>query len=256
MTQTSTYRFPFGQPVKDVVQKDRSPKKVFVLGVYASAVHAEWRDAKGKLLVLALAVASEPEIFWDGSGTEAIIKRIKVPKGVGVLHPSRRNLNGPSAEALDDRILAPLGLNRKDVWLCDLVPQSRRNAGQASAIKRAYQRYVDKGLLPAATVPTLEPIDDERRNAILRELRQSKAEQIILLGDEPIQQFLTYFVPGWSTLAAFTKKHPYGSSVPVIIEGREYEVRPFAHPRQIAKLGVSSPKWFNAHEAWMKSVRK
>ncbi len=61
MTQTSTYRFPFGQPVKDVVQKDRSPKKVFVLGVYASAVHAKWLDAKDKLLVRAIRASAKPD---------------------------------------------------------------------------------------------------------------------------------------------------------------------------------------------------
>ncbi len=30
--------FPFGQPIVPVAQQDRTPKKVFVLGVYASAV--------------------------------------------------------------------------------------------------------------------------------------------------------------------------------------------------------------------------
>ena len=34
--------FPFGETVKRLVQEDRTPKKVFVLGVYASAVHARW----------------------------------------------------------------------------------------------------------------------------------------------------------------------------------------------------------------------
>ena len=34
--------FPFGQPVQKVVQTDRRPKSVLVLGVYASAVHARW----------------------------------------------------------------------------------------------------------------------------------------------------------------------------------------------------------------------
>ena len=37
-----TYLFPFGETVKRLVQEDRTPKKVFVLGVYASAVHARW----------------------------------------------------------------------------------------------------------------------------------------------------------------------------------------------------------------------
>ena len=36
------YYFPFGMPLKKVEQKDNSPKQVFVLGVFASAVHAKW----------------------------------------------------------------------------------------------------------------------------------------------------------------------------------------------------------------------
>jgi hypothetical protein len=59
-------QFPFGQPLKLVKQRDRTPKKVFVLGVYTSAVHAKWLSAEGKRLCQALAVASEPEIFWNG----------------------------------------------------------------------------------------------------------------------------------------------------------------------------------------------
>ena len=42
--------FPFGQPVQEVNQKDRNSKDVFVLGVYASAVHARWTDVNEKLL--------------------------------------------------------------------------------------------------------------------------------------------------------------------------------------------------------------
>jgi hypothetical protein len=63
---------PFGQPVCEVLQSDRDPKDVFVLGVYASAVHARWIDAAGKTVVKALAVASEPYIFWRGDNAESI----------------------------------------------------------------------------------------------------------------------------------------------------------------------------------------
>ena len=38
--------FPFGRPVRKVCQKDRTQKKVFVLGVNASAAHAQWVDKK------------------------------------------------------------------------------------------------------------------------------------------------------------------------------------------------------------------
>ena len=44
--------FPFGQELKKVEQKDRSPKQAFVLGVYASAVHARWIDKVQKPGVL------------------------------------------------------------------------------------------------------------------------------------------------------------------------------------------------------------
>ena len=53
-------KFPFGEEVRKVEQKDRSPKQVFILGVYASAVHARWVNVNGKTVVRALAVASEP----------------------------------------------------------------------------------------------------------------------------------------------------------------------------------------------------
>ena len=69
--------FPFGQPVKPVYQTDRSPKRVFVLGVYASAVHAKWIDSEGRQKVQALAVASEPYIFWRGDGVEEIIEKLE-----------------------------------------------------------------------------------------------------------------------------------------------------------------------------------
>ena len=43
------YYYPFGEELKQVVQQDRTPKKVFVLGVYASAVHAKWKR-EGKVV--------------------------------------------------------------------------------------------------------------------------------------------------------------------------------------------------------------
>ena len=88
------YYFPFGQELHPLVQEDRTPKKVFVLGVYASAVHARWKR-DGKIVCQALAVASEPRIFWDGNPTEAksIINAIAIPKELGTLEPAGKQLN-------------------------------------------------------------------------------------------------------------------------------------------------------------------
>ena len=131
-----SYYYPFGETVHPLVQQDRTPKKVFVLGVYASAVHARWKIGS-KTICPAMAVASEPRIFWDGNPEEAaeIISRIHLPEGLGTLEPAGSHLNGPSAKVLDEHILAPLGFTRKDAWLCDLLPETRINAGRSKGDK-------------------------------------------------------------------------------------------------------------------------
>ena len=136
--------FPFGQPVQEVVQTDRTPKSVFVLGVYASAVHARWINNNEKTVVNALAVASEPYIFWRGENAESIIQKIVIPKELGKLIPAKQEFNGPSGMALDNLILNPLGLDRQKVWLCDLVPHSCVNPSQSKAIERAYVPIAQK----------------------------------------------------------------------------------------------------------------
>src|SRR5690554_7365256 len=94
--------FPFGKPLYKVEQTDRQHKDIFVLGVYSSAVHAKWLDNNNHVVVQALAVASEPYIFWHGDGAEDIIADIDIPKELGRLVPANLNLNGPSGKALDE----------------------------------------------------------------------------------------------------------------------------------------------------------
>jgi len=100
-------RFPFGQPVRRVIQADRTPKRVFVLGVYASAVHARWCDVRGRQLVKALGVASEPHLFWRGDGVKDILAVIDVPPTAGWLEPAPRDLNGPSGRSIDEDNIDP-----------------------------------------------------------------------------------------------------------------------------------------------------
>ena len=103
------YIFPFGQELRNVVQLEREQKDIFVLGVYASAVHAKWLDCNNNRVIQALAVASEPYIFWRGDMVDKIISDIKIPKELGKLVPANSNLNGPSGRALDEMYLEPIG---------------------------------------------------------------------------------------------------------------------------------------------------
>ncbi len=251
---TPTWTFPFGQPVRRVVQTDRAPKRVFVLGVYASAVHACWKEPNNKTIVKALAVASEPYIFWRGDNAEAIIQQITMPQELGKLSPANRQYNGPSGIALNELILKPLGLGCTDVWLCDLVPHSCVNELQKAAINRTYSGIAESHGLARHTVPPVPlPLTDEiRRREILDELHESGASTLILLGDKPIKWFLRYFDDRWKRLADFGRENEsYGRLQRTCIDGKEIAVLPLAHPRQIAKLGRSSVIWYNLHQAWV-----
>jgi uracil-DNA glycosylase len=245
--------FPFGQPVQEVGQTDRSPKDVFVLGVYASAVHARWINTENKTVIQALAVASEPYIFWRGEDAETIMGQINVPEKAGKLIPAK--LNGRSGQALDELILHPLGIDRQKAWLCDLTPHCCLNSRQQSAIKGRYLPVAQKYGLPIPTVPSVPKAysDENRRKAILEEVFESEASVLILLGDQPIKWFLSYYDKRWKKLSDFgNDRLSYGQLHPANLNGKEINILPLAHPRQIAKLGLYSPKWHDFHQTWLK----
>lgn len=247
--------FPFGQPVQEIVQRDRTPKDVFVLGVYASAVHAHWIGEDGENVVKALAVASEPYIFWRGENAEDIIQQITIPKELGKLIPAEQKFNGPSGMALDGLILNPLGLlDRQKVWLSDLVPHSCVNISQRKAIEREYSPLAAKSGLADHSVPPvpIQLTDENRRKAIMDEITESKARILLLLGDKPIQWFLSYLDNRWSKLSDFGRDiQSYGQLHDTELGGKKIKVLPLAHPRQIAKLGQSSAIWEDIHKKWV-----
>ena len=249
--------FPFGQPLKKVIQESKTPKKVFILGVYASAVHARWIDSKGKQKVAALAVASEPEIFWTGENADKIISAIEIPKELGKLVTPGKNLNGPSGRTLDEKILSPLGLTRKDAWLCDLLPESRVNENQQKAIKKHYTPDIIKQFnLSPATVPVFKKreLDSElRRKEIFNELEESQAGTLILLGDLPIYWFLRFYsnINDYKLSGFGETNGEYGFPHEINIRGKIYHVIALCHPRQSGGLGASSSRWKLLHDKWI-----
>jgi hypothetical protein len=260
MATNQHFYFPFGQKLSKVSQADTSPKKAFVLGVYASAVHARWVDQNGLQKVAALAVATEPSIFWTGEGAEKIISGIKIPEELGrLVLPKNIGMNGPSGRALDDLYLKPLGLSRDDAWLCDLLPESRVNEQQGKAIEEQYTCLVEEHDLSPATIAPFKKreLDSaERRSEILKELEDSQAETLILLGDLPIKWFLRFYADRkFSKLSDFgDADSDYGKSHDLIINGKVFHVIALCHPRQAAGLGRSSTKWGVLHQDWVKTA--
>ena len=243
------YTFPFGQPIMPVKQVDDGRrKKLFILGVYASAVHVKWYGADGKLRIRAMAVASEPEIFWRGDKqyVNEVIKRIDLNPMYGHLEPADDRFNGPSGVCLDENYIHPLGLTRDDVWLCDLLPESRKNNSQKEALRNTYDKEVNIPynfpLVPSCIA------DESRIQAIVNELEKSGADKVILLGDEPIKYFLYRFNSNVSKLSSIT---PYGKEIEFSINNKSYTAICLAHPRQTARLGKSNLHWFECHQEWM-----
>ncbi len=252
-------QFPFGQPLTRVQQTNiSSDKEVFVLGVYASAVHAKWLNPDGSVKVQALAVASEPEIFWRGDNAKDIIAGIDVPKELGSLVPANENLNGPSGRAIDELFLKPLGFTREKAWLCDLLPESRVNANQKKAVEIYNNLVRTSGInLPIANIPEFD--EDEikmnavqRKDEILKELKASGARTILLLGDLPIKWFLHFFDKRTKLSQFGDTADTYGQTHEVVINGRTYDVIPLCHPRNAARLGAFSKKWAELHDGWVK----
>ena len=251
------YIFPFGQILHKVEQKDKTPKNLFILGVYASAVHAKWIGANGKTLVNALAVASEPYIFWKGENAQDIINGINFPEQLGRLELPNSSLNGPSGNTLDKSYLLPLGFSRTTSWLSDLIPETRLNKSQCKAIQEKYNSIKNEFNLPEVTIPPVpQPfeIDDVRRNEILEEIELCQPKIIILLGDQPIKHFLNYFIenPRFKKLSYFGESEAdYGDIHEFIINERNYKILPLVHPRQAGGLSSHSNKWKSLHEYWI-----
>jgi uracil-DNA glycosylase len=246
--------FPFGQPVRPLTQLDRVPKEIFVLGVYASAVHARWIGPDGTELAKALAVASEPHIFWRGDDAMATIGKIYLPPGAGRLTAAASMFNGPSGIALDELFLAPLGRTREQAWLADLVPHSCVNAQQQAALDRCYLPRASEWRLPPPSVPSVPSrlADVARQDSIAAELLESRARVLILLGDQPIRWFSSRWLTSHRRLADFgTDAASYGRLTEATIAGAKVALLPLAHPRQVARLGRSSDRWQALHREWI-----
>lgn len=247
--------FPFGAPVRSVEQADRSPKPVFVLGVYSSAVHARWIGPDGRVLVQALAVASEPDIFWRGEGAQEIIDGLSIPPAAGKLVPARPDLNGSAGRSLDEQYFPRMGVTRADAWLCDLLPESRLNPNQRAALERHYLPNRLAWGLPEFTIPRIEDarrqlVNDARRDAIAQQVLASGCHTFVTLGDEPLRWFGMAFGARTSVRSYGATTEAYGRRHEIKIAGHCCELLPLVHPRQAARLGRSNQEWEKLHREW------
>ncbi|WP_243338317.1 hypothetical protein [Anaeromyxobacter soli] len=247
------YRFPFGQPLEVTPPQEARNAKAFVLGVYASAVHARWIGPDGKEACKALAVASEPYSFWDGSDAADIISKIRVPDGMGRLEPAARKFNGPSGETLREKYLAPLGLQLRDCWITDLHDRYYLSPGNAAALKRyetlrcKVRPSMKPALLPERPLKVVPEADRIQR--LRDELERSGASLVITLGNEPLPAL-------FGARARKLSREAYGEPEELEVFGKRMTVLKLCHPRQGGALGSSSAAWTDAHASWAHRARR
>lgn len=248
--------FPFGEEVTILSQRDRSRKKYFVIGSYASAVHTSWYNAAGKVVTKTLPIANEPEFLWTGNSFEAmtLINRVNIPPEAGRLSDPGKWMNGGVGRIFNIDFLKPLNLFRSDLWITLLIPFTLANKGQRKAISR-YERQRTEFNLPASRIVPSNVkssiIDDTRISEILSELEESEAEIIITLGDLPLHHFIKAFDPEKLNLSSFNL---YGRLHNITINEKLYRLLPLYHPKAGENVGAYTQRWRNAHRDWISYI--
>jgi hypothetical protein len=232
-------------------QKARNAK-AFVVGVYASAVHAKW-IVDGKEVCKALAVASEPHSFWDGAGADRIIRGIEVPEEMGRLEPADLRFNGPSGGTLLDKYLHPLGLGVRDCWITDLHDRYYLSPGNAKAVERYERLRVSaRARVPRADLPArparVKP-DPDRMKRLRHEFEESGASLVITLGNEPLE-------PLFGDSTRKLTRAAYGELETLKLFERNVTALRLCHPRQAGALGSSSSTWTATHADWIRRARR
>lgn len=252
---TDTGIFPFGAPVRPYERIDTTPKEVFILGAYPSALHVAWTSPTGER-VQALPVDNEPEPFWNGADLDEHLARWRARAEVTVVGEVAvaPEFNGPSGVTLDSRYLRPLHQDRADSWITDCLPLYCMSAG----VKKALDRTKFDSLMDAhdAPRPDIDAHPSEaaiikrsaaRHDTIVAELSASKAPTVVTLGNAALA--VLHHALGLDGPAPTLERTSYGTPI-TITEPHHATWLPLAHPGLLEKNG----EWSKAHARWEKKV--
>jgi len=249
-------RYPFGQPVGDT---SRSPDRAYstmVVGAYPSALHVHWRPpaSSGGRGITALAVADEPEPFWNGQDAAIWVDRWRSavpfdPDEHGSVTPA--TANGTSGRALDEHYLTPLGLERTDCWITDCLTTYRASTAGQAAVAERFSRWAEEAGVDAGHVPGHPTEGAIVREALARhgerlieEFDQTAPERVITLGNAALRVMSELLeVEG---LPGQLEPETYGRSLLVDARGTDVEWLPLAHPGAVDKLA----RWKDVHGRW------
>ena len=244
--------FPFGRSLLPSVPRADGPKQCFLLGAYPSALHVRWRPPEGKARRV-LAVDNEPEPFWNGSDdrerVEVWRQVVEWNDGFGEVAPAGE-LNGSTGRAVDERWLAPLGIDRSEVWFTDCLDAYHLSDGMVKVIEEVYAPLARGLRLPAADLPahpdTRAIVKGAQIDRLRSELRTAQPEILITQGNAPLEVMRK--LTGIDGPISLVPDMGYGSALAVELYGRSVTWHALVHP------GQKREDWRNAHGAWIGRV--
>lgn len=255
MTSRRPGTYPFGRPVQPCSPSASSPRCVFVLGAYPSALHVAWTPPAPYRRVQAIAVDNEPLPFWNGSDQEARVETWK--KSVGFKPEAQGsisvagNLNGSSGDWVDKNVLDPLKVARADVWITDSLDTYRCSEGLASRIDDTYNPFATAvGLSQAVLLQhpsesdIIKEASRDHQPRLRQEIETCNPDLIVTLGNAALAVIRElYPQTGGQDVLRLDSSERYGAVVTLQVGQRKVDLLPLAHP--------AAPKAYQAaHKRW------
>ena len=252
----SDHRFLFGTPAKPYVPSRKGHCGTFILGAYPSAIYVKWLP--GKLpSIAAIAVADEPEPFWEGHDEVLLVLRwrqsLQWNSAWGEVQPAGR-LNGSSGVWLKENVLDPLRLQRQAIWITDCLDIYHESKSAAARLDSpSFRRFMAQNRIPDRVLPAHPTEAQIVRGAQLErlnvELRECQPQRIITLGNAALRVFDGLLEkPGAHSKLSPDKTYGRPLSVRTAF-GSSVEWIPLAHP--------AAPKAFQAaHMRWLTRLHR
>ena len=244
------YCYVFGAAALPRPSSAEDHRDTFILGAYPSAIHVKWMPT-GLRPISAVAVANEPETFWEGNdeANQILLWRqsIRWNPDWGEVQSAKR-LNGSSGVWLRDNVLTPLHLNRSATWITDCLDIYHESKSAAARLdSREFRRFMEQHRVPDRELPhhptESQIVEDAQRQRISSELRECRPARVVTLGNAALRVF-NGLLEQPASIDKLSPTRSYGRPFSVrTSDGLSVEWIPLAHPAAPAPYQEAHVRW-------------
>jgi len=250
------HNYLFGAPATPRKPMATGHCEWFILGAYPSALHVKWTPPEGRGLA-AVAVADEPEPFWEGDDEAAHISNWSdalpwKPDWGKASSPGERN--GFSGARLQELVLKPLSIDRRAAWITDCLDLYHESDKAAARFAEPEMAALLTKLNIKDRVLPSHPDDRQivataQRDRLLGELAECQPNRVITLGNAALSVF-GMLIEGAPPIGHLAPDASYGQTHEVRLSaGPPSQLLPLAHP-------AAPDRYQQAHARWLESRQR